>query len=77
MDKRRGWYRETSLGLQVVFLFTVPRRCFFCGSYLCVFVFVILPCLFSAAPVRVDYLVNLYVMLSCSVTFPYEVLESL
>ena len=27
-----GLYRETSLCLPVVLLFTVPRRCFFCGS---------------------------------------------
>ena len=36
---------------------------------------------FFAAPVvicgqRADYLVHLYVMFSCSVTFPYEVLGS-
>ena len=44
-------------------------------------VFLSLPCLFSATPVvicwlRVDYMVYLCVMFSCSVTFPYEVLES-
>ena len=34
-NKRQGWYRETSLGLQVVFWFIVPRRCFFCVLFVC------------------------------------------
>ena len=34
----RGWYRQTCLSLPVIFLLTVPRLCFFCGSFL-LFVF--------------------------------------
>ena len=30
------WYRETSLSPLVIFLITIPRWYFFCGSFLCV-----------------------------------------
>ena len=32
-NKGRGWYRKTSLNPPVIFLLTVPRRYFFCGSF--------------------------------------------
>ena len=43
-------YHETSFSPPVMFLLTVPRPCFFCGSLFVtyVFVFSILPCLFLA-----------------------------
>ena len=74
MQTKHLWYHE-SLSLLVVFLFTFLSRCFFCESYLFVSVFVILPCLFSAPHVvicwqKIDYLVHLYVVFSCSVIFP-------
>ena len=28
-----GWYRETSLSIPVIFLLTIPRWYFFCGSF--------------------------------------------
>ena len=55
----------------VIFLLTVPRRCFFCGSYL-LFVFVpychqhvcfLQPCAHLLG--RADLLALLYVMLTC------------
>ena len=66
-----------------VFVLTVPRRCFFCGSLL-LFIFHVclcytglsVPCnLVSTCWNRADLLTFLCVMLSCvSVTFPYGVL---
>ena len=43
-----GWYRETSLSIPVIFLLTIPRWYFFCGSFY-VFFFAILSCLCHAS----------------------------
>ena len=37
-----GWYCETSLSIPVIFLLTIPRWYFFCGSF---YVFYLLYCL--------------------------------
>ena len=68
-----GLYRETSLCLPVYYLQFQGSASF--GDLSCLF----LSFLFFAAPVvicrqRAEYLVHLYVMFSCSVTLPYEVL---
>ena len=66
----------------VMFLLTIPRRCFFCESFLlfvlCMFVchrptVLSAPCsLVVTCSERADYLVLLYVMFYCVfVTFPY------
>ena len=47
-----GWYRQTCLSPPVIFLLTVPRRCFFVDPFYhlrFLFAFVILSCLFHAA----------------------------
>ena len=78
-----GTYRQTCLNPPVIFLLTVPRQCFFCGSF---FLFVILVCLYHtvlSVPYslvvtcweRADLLVLLCMMFSCVfVTSPYGVL---
>ena len=79
IDKRRLQYE--GYWVSVNFLPTIPRRCFYCGSYLLfLFGFAIRPCLFLAdlwSPVgkRAELLALLYVMFSCVfVIFPYGVL---
>ena len=74
-------YRQTCLNPLVNFLLTVPRQCFFCGSFLlfvfrdclCHTVFLSVPySLLVACWKRAGLLALLYMMLSCvSVTFPY------
>ena len=63
------------------FLLTVPRRCFFCGSFIlfafhvCHAVLSVLCSLVVTCRERADLLALLYVMFSCVfVTFPYGVL---
>ena len=41
-NEGRGWYRETSLSIPVIFLLTIPRWYFFFGSF---YVFSLLYCL--------------------------------
>ena len=84
----KGYQREKSsaAGKKLsppVFVLTIPRRCFFCGSFLpfmfhvcfCYTVFSV-PCsLVTTCWGRVEHSTLLCVVLSCvSVTFPYGVL---
>ena len=67
LDQGWGWYRESSLSPQVIFLLTVSRRffLFFCGSYLLfVLISVILPSLLLAA-LRSPVMKDLTSWLSC------------
>ena len=73
-----------SLSLSLsVFLLTIPRQCFFCGSFFCYLCIVFVchtvlsvPCsLVVSCWERADLLALLCVMFSCVfVTFPYHVL---
>ena len=83
-NKRNDWYHKTSLSHPVkIFLLTVPKRCFFCGSFL-LFLFRVCRCheflsvhcsLLVTCWERADLLALLYVMFSCVfVTSPCGVL---
>ena len=70
--KERGWCRETSLSPTVkIFLLTVPRRCFLCGSFL-LFLFCVCHAFLSVhcslvviCWERANLLALLYVMFYC------------
>ena len=70
---------ETSLSPPVILLLSVPRRCFFCGSFVFVLSLPSVMCVYSSLVVTcweiADFLVLFCVAFSCTfLTFPYGVL---